>query len=149
MAVTRAFAAEDGDLNSVAITTARTKSYSDIDLTFTAKPSGDVYKKTDAGAVKQAVKNLLLTSHYEKPFMPFYGGNLNSLLFELASDPVVQADLKDNLMEQIELYEPRARVTNVVTSVEPDNYSVFVQVFFTVISTNEEVVLETTISRLR
>ena len=109
MAVTRAFAAEDGDVNTVAITTARTSSYSDIDLSFTVKPSGDLYKKTDAGAVKQAVKNLLLTNNFEKPFQPYYGGNLSGLLFELASDPIEARTLKDQLMEQIEVYEPRIR----------------------------------------
>lgn len=149
MAVTRAFATEDGNLNSVAITTARTVSYSDVDLSFTTRPSGDVYKKTDAGAVKQAVKNLLLTNHFEKPFQPFFGGNLSSLLFELADDPVEARLLRDQLIEQIEVYEPRARVTDVLIDSDPDNHSIFVQVYFTVVSTNEEVVLETTISRLR
>ena len=59
--VTRAFAVEDGNLSTRSLITTRNKLFSDIDLTFTNRPSGDLYKKTDAAAVKQAVKNLLLT----------------------------------------------------------------------------------------
>lgn len=149
MATRRVFSTEDGSIGTTAITTSRSVAYSDIDLTFAKRPGGDIYKKTDAAAVKQAVKNLLLTNKYEKPFEPLYGGDLYGLLFELAVDPVIQADLRDEIVDQLETYEPRARVTNVQTQLDPDNNSVDVQIYFTVISTNEEVVLETSISRLR
>ena len=82
----RAFSIEDGNLGSKTILTSRTKVSKDIDLSFAKKPSGDVFKKTDAAAVKQAVKNLLLTNFSEKPFLPRFGGNLNSLLFALNTD---------------------------------------------------------------
>ena len=49
------------------ILTSRTKSYSDIDLTFTPKASGDIFKKQHGAAVKQAVKNLLLTNELLYP----------------------------------------------------------------------------------
>lgn len=64
---------------------------SDIDLTFNTKAGalneegvmqGDIYKKHDAAAVIQAVENILLTNHFEKPFNPFFGGNLRAMLFE-------------------------------------------------------------------
>ena len=86
---TRAFAVEDGNLNTRSLVTTRTRLYSDIDLTFAKKPSGEIYKKTDAAAVKQAVKNLLLTNKYEKPFQPSFGGDLNNLLFELVDNDTV------------------------------------------------------------
>ena len=49
----RAFSVEDRDLNTASIITSRTKLYRDIDLSFTARPSGEIYKKVDASAVKQ------------------------------------------------------------------------------------------------
>lgn len=149
MATTRVFSTEDGDLNTVAVTTSRTRQYSDIDLTFSKRPSGDVYKKSDAGAVKQAVKNLLLTNNFEKPFQPYFGGNLSGLLFELADDTIEAEFQEEILREQIEFFEPRAKVTDINVNSQPDDHSISVQVNFTVVSTNEEVVLETTISRLR
>lgn len=63
--VTKAFSIEDGNLSTKSITTTRQLTFTDIDLTFTAKPSGEIYKKTDAAAVKQAIKNLLLTNKME------------------------------------------------------------------------------------
>ena len=50
----KVFSVEDGNINSTTIVTARKKSYSDIDLTFAKRASGDIFKKTDAGAVAQA-----------------------------------------------------------------------------------------------
>ena len=74
--MSRVFSQEDGNLSTRSIITSRTKSYADIDLTFTRKPGTvtDIYKKTDAAAVKQSVKNILMTNRVEKPFLPYYGG---------------------------------------------------------------------------
>ena len=53
MAVTKSLAIEDGNLQTPSIITTRKRNFSDLDLTFTVKTTGDVYKKIDAGAVKQ------------------------------------------------------------------------------------------------
>ena len=74
MATRRAFAQEDTDLNTASIASSRAKEYIDIDLTFQAKPtSGEIFKKKDAAAVKQAIKTLVMTNLLEKPFDPFFG----------------------------------------------------------------------------
>ena len=41
------------------------------------KRVGDIYKKQDVAAVIQSVGNILLTNHNEKPFDPFFGGNIS------------------------------------------------------------------------
>ena len=63
MATARVLSQEDGKLNQSSVVTSRTRIYSDLDLTFTAKPNGEIYKKVDAAAVKQAIKNLILTNY--------------------------------------------------------------------------------------
>ena len=60
--VTKAFAAEDGDLASPGIITSVINPSKDINLSFNKKTNGDIFKKEDAAAVKQAVKNLLMTN---------------------------------------------------------------------------------------
>ena len=45
MATTRNFAVEDGNLSS-SLTTARVRKFSDVDLSFTAKATGDIFKKS-------------------------------------------------------------------------------------------------------
>ena len=86
MATNRAFAVEDGNITSSSVVTSRSKNYVDIDLSFNAKTNGDIFKKVDAGAVKQAVKNILTTGFTEKPFAPNFGGGVGEALFENMDD---------------------------------------------------------------
>ena len=145
---TRAFAVEDGNIGLTTILTSRTKSYSDIDLTFTPKASGDVFKKQHGAAVKQAVKNLLLTNFSEKPFVPNYGGDLNAMLFRLSTE-IDDTTLEDDIIRAIETYEPRAQVLNVNTVISPDNHEVRATVTFRVISTQEQQSVDISLTRLR
>lgn len=145
---TRTFSIEDGSLNTRSIVTTRNKLFSDIDLTFSKRLSGDIFKKVDAAAVKQAVKNLLLTNAFEKPFQPTFGGNLNALLFELVDDDSSH-EIENVVEETITRFEPRAKVISVVANVEPDYNAVAVTVTFQVVNTEEVVVFETTLTRLR
>jgi phage baseplate assembly protein W len=146
--VTRAFAVEDGNLNTASLVTSRNRLYRDIDLTFAKKPSGEIYKKTDAAAVKQAVKNLLLTNKYEKPFQPEFGGDLNNLLFELVDNDTVY-EIDGAIRESIKRYEPRAQVRQIATNLQPDANSITVTITFQIVNTEEVVTLDTTITRLR
>lgn len=146
--VTKAFSVEDGNLQGRVLVTTRNRLYKDIDLAFEPRPSGDVYKKQDASAVKQAVKNLILTNFGEKPFDPQYGGNIQGLLFELADETTAE-DIDINIRQAIERYEPRARVLQVAVTAYPDRNDVFVSIEFQIVNTDEIVVLETTIARLR
>jgi phage baseplate assembly protein W len=139
--VTRAFAVEDGNLNARSLVTTRTRLYSDIDL-------GEIYKKTDAAAVKQAVKNLLLTNKYEKPFQPSFGGDLNNLLFELVDNDTVY-ELDAAIREAVSRYEPRAFIRSVKTNLQPDANNIDVTITFQIINSEEIVTLGTTITRLR
>jgi len=145
---TRAFSIEDGNLGSKTILTSRTKTSKDIDLSFAKKLSGDVFKKEDAAAVKQAVKNLLMTNFSEKPFLPRFGGNLNSLLFALNTD-IDDEDLEEQIINAIEIYEPRAKVTNISSNVNDDSHQINVTVTFRVVNTNETVTTNIDLTRLR
>lgn len=144
----KVFSVEDGNLNSVAVNTARSRSYKDIDLTFANRASGDVFKKTDAGAVKQAVRNLLLTNFSEKPFLPRYGGDLNSLLFSLNTE-IDEIGLEERILESIEIFEPRAEVLGIQIRRNDDSNEILVTVKFKVISINEVVTTQISLTRLR
>lgn len=144
----RAFAIEDGNLSTKPITTSRVVTSSDIDLTFAKKANNDVFKKSDAAAVKQAVKNLLLTNYGEKPFQPLFGGDLNRFLFEL-SDEFDEFEIQDRVSSAISNYEPRAAVRSVSARIDPDNYNVDITVRFQVVTTLENVELNVSLTRLR
>ena len=137
----KAFSIEDGNL-SKSIISSRAKDYLDIDLTFSARPSGDLFKKKDAAAVKQSVKNLLLTTKGEKPFQP------NAALFSLDTeyDPEYIQDL---MYDAITNNEPRARVLSIDLRVQPDYNSLDATINFQVVNTAEVVALDVSLARLR
>ena len=101
----RRLSIEDANLNSVTIVGTRQKLFKDIDITFLAKDTGEIFKKTDANAVKQAVKNLVLTNHFEKPFNAKFGGNIQGLLFELADDETGE-QVQETIIAAINEHEP-------------------------------------------
>jgi phage baseplate assembly protein W len=148
MAIRRVLSTEDGNLQKSTLVSSRTVDYLDIDLTFNKKPAGDVYKKRDAAAVKQSIKNLLLTDYYEKPFLPFFGANLKGMLFELA-DEETESEVAENIIRAIEVYEPRVTVQDLNVTVIPDQNDMRVSVVFKIISTEEVVTFTTNLSRLR
>ena len=148
MAIRRVLSTEDGNLQKSTLISSRTVDYLDIDLTFAKRPSGDIYKKRDAAAVKQSIKNLLLTDYFEKPFQPFYGANLRALLFELADDDI-EDEVEENIRNAIIKYEPRAEILNISVIALPDQHDISVTVQFKVISTQETVTFTTNLSRLR
>lgn len=144
----RVFSQEDGNLSVRPIVSSRSRVYSDVDLSFVNKPSGDIYKKTDAAAVKQAVKNLLLTNHGEKPFNNYFGGDLNRFIFSL-SEEFDELEIKDRIATAMNNHEPRAIPLGIKVELLPDQNSVRVYVRFQVVNTEEIVELSVSLARLR
>lgn len=148
MATTRVLSAQDGTQNTSTLVTSRTRLYRDIDLSFTAKPNGEIYVKRDAAAVTQSLKNLIQTNYYEKPFQPFFGGNIRAMLFELV-DEDSEEELAEQVMRAIDTYEPRAQVVGLDVTVNPDQNALSVTIEYQVVNTEEIITFTTTISRLR
>ena len=152
MATRRALSIEDKDLDKVTLATTSNRKYIDLDLAFAPKPvTGDIFKKTEAAAVKQSVKNLLLTNYNEKPFQPYFGANLNSYLFELANSIGLEDDIEREIRSAIFTYEPRVDfpTLDIKVNVSPDANSLTVTVVFKVINSTEVVSITTTLNRLR
>ena len=92
---------------------ARTKPYSDFDFVFKKHPvTKDVPIKRDVEAVKQSVRNILLTRRGEKFFDPDFGGSLTEFLFE-NFDPIVEAEMNQRIVNTLRNYEPRVKVLSV------------------------------------
>ena len=144
----RVLSAEDQQLNTSSLVTSRKRLSQDLDLSFLAKPDGELFLKKDAAAVKQAIKTLILTNHFEKPFDPFFGGNLRSLLFELAYDDTAD-EVRENIIKSIEVYEPRAIIQELEVTANPDLHSLDVYLQFSIANSQEIVTFTTVVSRLR
>ena len=144
----RVFSIEDGNLDTASITTSRQKSYSDIDMTFAKKGNNDICKKSDAAAVKQAVKNLLLTNFGEKPFNPEFGGNLNAFLFNLDTE-FDELEIEDAVAQAMANFEPRAILRQVRATLLEEQNTVNVKVIFQVVNVAETQELSINLTRLR
>lgn len=72
----------------------------------------DVVKRFDVDAIKTSVKNILATNKGEKLFLPEFGADLHGLLFELIT-PAVKLMARRKIMEEIQIWEPRIRITTV------------------------------------
>ena len=124
-----------------------TNVYSDIDITFAAHPvTGDITIRKDADAVKRAVRNIILTNKYERPFKPNFGGNVRSMLFELDTTRR-QNRFKRELADQIETFEPR--VENVFVDLKMEDNDLYITVFYSIINGIRNQEVQFTVTRAR
>lgn len=144
----RSFSRENGDLNTRSLIGSRDQNWSDLDLSFTVNDVGQLFKKIDAGAVKQSVKNIVLSNYGEKPFEPFFGTDIRGLLFELY-DFGLENDIKTRIRAALRRYEPRAIIEEITVGGERDDNQLFVEIVFRVDNSQELVTLRTSVSRLR
>ena len=105
-------------------------------------------EEQEAAAVKQAVKNIVSTNRYEKPFNMNFGSNITGMLFELAHSQMDRSIAQD-IRSTLHKYEPRAKIMDINIVSNPDAYSLRVRLTFRILTTGEVIDLETTISRLR
>jgi phage baseplate assembly protein W len=120
-----------------------------IDLqNFTYSNGADVVKRYDEQAIKASVRNLILTSNYERPFHPEIGTQINSLLFEPAT-PMLSAVLERAIRTTINNFEPRVDLNDVQCVVNEDSNSVDVSIIFTILNTQTPQVLNLVLERTR
>lgn len=127
--------------------------YRDFDLQFRRHPStGKLLMKKDDDAVKQSLKNLILTNRYERPFLPEFGGNIRSRLFD-NFDTIAASDYENLIANAIRNYEPRASIDNeqrpVVVTQSPDTNELFVTIKFRNAMTLNDLVLDINLNKVR
>lgn len=126
-----------------------TRIFTDLDLDFIAHPvSGDISKKYDEFAIKQSVKNLILTNHYERPFHPEIGSQITGLMFENWS-PMLQSVIRQSIINTITNFEPRVKLIDVVVTPNADNNLVYASITFKIVNTNTPITVDITLNRTR
>jgi phage baseplate assembly protein W len=125
------------------------RTYKDLDLSFIPHPiTGDINKKTGINAIIQALKNIILLNHYEKPFHPEIGSNVRKMLFENI-DPVTSNILAREIKLTIINFESRVSVENVYVSENYDSNGFDVTIEFTIKNTAEPLTITFFLERLR
>jgi phage baseplate assembly protein W len=128
---------------------ARRKGYRDLDLALKIHPiRKDLNILKDDNAIKNAVRNLLISNAFERPFQPQLGANLRGLLFEPA-DAITKIAIKENVSNVIKDYEPRVKLLSVsINDLSDQNaYRLTVKFLIKEYDTNESV--EILLRRLR
>jgi len=126
-----------------------TRQYKDLDLDFGRNTvTNDVNKLTDIEAVKRSVRNLINTSHFERPFHPEIGSNVRAMLFEPMT-PLTALNLQRKVEEVLVNFEPRIRLTQILARPDLDRNAYDLRIIFYVVGTTQPVVVETFLERLR
>lgn len=126
-----------------------TRTFSDLDFNFTAHPvTGDVVRKYDEEAIKQSVKNLVLTQNYERPFHSEIGSQIRGLLFEPVL-PMTTILLQRAISDTIINFEPRVKLLDVEVLFEPDSNAIDVTITFTIINTVRPITVNFLLKRTR
>ncbi len=113
--------------------------YADLDMNFTPHPiTGDLTIKKDTDAIKQSIKNIMLTNYYERPFKPALGGGFRELLFALDTERRVKRAQR-KISKTIEDFEPR--VSGVLPQFVINGNDLNVTIYYTIINgmPNQEV----------
>ena len=123
--------------------------YSDLDLSFERHPVyNDIRPVKDIDAVKNAVKNLLLTDRGERPFRPNLGSGLMDLLFEHNNPYTIQA-VRARIIDMLQAYEPRINQVKVSIQDLPDDNAIHVKVGFNITQISDDQEVEFYLERLR
>ena len=132
-----------------ASTSSRIKQWTDLDLNLTLHPiRKDIVMLKDDQAIKYAVRNLLLTNFYERPFNHGVGANMRALLFEPA-DEITKSTLRKNIARCLSALEQRVEVIfiNIVDEADANSYRILVKFRIKEFDTQSEV--EIVLRRLR
>ena len=130
-------------------TTKNVKQFTDIDLSFKVNPfTKDLYLKTDEAAVKTALKHLIQTKNFERPFHPEIGTQVQSLMFEPFS-PAIKIAMERTIMESITKFEPRVRLIRVEVQEKDQTNDLSVNIIFTLKNTDTPITITTLLSRVR
>ena len=118
-----------GDISKSKVV-ARKKQHRDLDLSLKIHPiRKDIIPLKDDNAIKNALRNLLVSNFYDRPFSRDKGANLKGLLFEPA-DVFTRITMRKNLETVIKKYEPRVSIRGINITDNADTNSYRVKVNF-------------------
>ena len=129
--------------------TKKTELYSDFTKDLFLNPvTLDIVRKTNEEAVKEAIKNLILTDKGERLMQPEVGSDIRKMLFE--NYTIGTATIIEELVRStIESYEPRAELLSFSIVGSPDQHSVSLNIVFAVSMIEDPISFNVIVQRLR
>jgi phage baseplate assembly protein W len=123
--------------------------FSDFTLNLTPHPvSRDLVIETNEYAVKRAVKNLIFTEFYERPYNPLLGSNVKKSFFEPFTN-VTASNIEYSIREILNNYEPRIELLEIKTGDDRERNGLNITITFRINNQVRPVMLDLFIERVR
>ena len=111
----------------------KSQAFKDISMAFSKNAfTLDVGVVKNHNAIKQAIKNVILTVPGEKPFNPTVGCRVREMLFE-PLDAFVADAIQDEIINTINQYEPRVELSDVAVRPFPDGNKLSVTIQYRIV----------------
>lgn len=107
--------------------------------------TGDLVTKTGTNAIRQSIKNIILTSFYERGFNVEFGSGMSYQLFETI-DLLSLNVIKNTIKQSIKNFEPDVNIQNVI--INESGNSVDAVVIFTVYNKPEQLKVSINITKV-
>jgi len=137
-----------GDIRKAKVV-ARQVGHRDLDLSLKIHPiRKDIIPLKDDNAIKNAIRNLLVSNFSDRPFQRDKGANLRALLFEPA-DVITTVAIKQNIRKVIAKYEPRVKLIKITVQNKADQNAYRIIVRFLIKEFDQADNVEIILRRLR
>lgn len=123
--------------------------FTDLGISFAPHPvTGKPVIKKNADAIIGALKNIVLTNRYERPYEPVFGSDIQNRLFE-NFDAVEAINLEQDVRLAIQNHEPRVEVQDIIIQGGLDNNTMSVHIVFFIVNESEPQEIKIQIERTR
>jgi phage baseplate assembly protein W len=126
-----------------------TRTFTDFNFNFTPHPAtADIVKVQDEEAVRSAIRNLIQTKNFDRPFHPEIGCGIHNLLFDNFTPLTIQLARKA-VGDILRAYEPRAEILDIQVTSPQDSNDLTITVIFRLINSDNPVKVTTILNRTR
>lgn len=109
------------------------KGFRDISMSFGVHPkTNDVSSVYNDQAIKQSLKNLIMTAPGEKLYNPDFGCRVSQLLFE-PLDAFLATQIQLEILNTVSRFDERVRIITVTVTPEYDQYFLFVEIVYVIV----------------
>lgn len=100
-----------------------------VGLGLNVAKANDIVVDKDYDAIRNSIRNIFTTRPGQKLLTPNFGSSLERYLFEPVTDTMARI-IGNEILNQIETFEPRVEVINVEVSPQPEMNQYYIQVVY-------------------
>jgi len=109
------------------------RAFKDFSIGFRPNPNTEDFSVVkNENAIKQSVRNLVLTGFYERPFQPRKGSRLREMLFE-PFDVFLAEDIREEISNVVKRFEPRVVLNSVRVKEGEETNTIEVELDYTIV----------------